>query len=72
MSLENRNFNTEVICNIRDIELKAINHVMTNFIENNVDKMTVWVINVIQYTAIVKILDRTNLSKYHKNIFKDC
>ena len=31
MSLENRNFNTEVICNIRDTELKAINDVITNF-----------------------------------------
>ena len=29
MSLENRNFNTHVICNIKDIELKVINHVLS-------------------------------------------
>ena len=71
MSLENRNFNTQVIYNINDIELKAINHVITNFIENNLDKMSLWLINVIQYTAIVTILDRNNLLKYPKNIVKD-
>ena len=71
MSLENINFNTQVIYNINDIELKAINHVITNFIENNLDKMSLWLINVIQYTAIVTILDRNNLLKYPKNIVKD-
>ena len=71
MSLENRNFNTQVIYNIKDIELKVINPVITNLIENNLDKMSLWLINVIQYTAIVTILDRNNLLKYHKNIVKD-
>ena len=58
MSLENRNFNTHVTYNIKDLELKAINDVITNFIENNLDKMSLWLINVIQYTAIVTILDK--------------
>ena len=40
MSLQNRNFNTQVIYNIKDIELKAINHVPTNFNENNLDEMS--------------------------------
>ena len=71
MSLENRNFNTQVIYNIKDAELKAINHVITNFIQNNLDKTSLWLINVIQYTAIVTILDRNNLLKYRKNIVKD-
>ena len=60
-----------MIYNVKDIELKAINHVITNFIENNLVKMSLWFINVIQYTAIVTILDRNNVSKYHKNIVKD-
>ena len=67
---ENRNFNTHVICNIEDIELKAINHLITNFIENNLDKMSLWLVNVIQYTTIVTILDRNNLLKYHINIVR--
>ena len=71
MSLENRNFNTQVIYNIKDIELKASNHVITNFIKNNVDKMSVWLIDVIQYTTIVTILDRNNVLKYRKNIAKN-
>ena len=33
--------------------------------------MSFWLINVIQYTAIVTILDRNNLLKYCKNIVKD-
>ena len=48
MSLENKNFNTEVICNIKVIQLKAINHVSTSFIENNLDKMSLLFINVIK------------------------
>ena len=71
MSLENRNFNTHVIYNIKDIELKTINDVITNFIENNLDIMSLWLINVIQYTAIVTILERKNLLKYRKSIAKD-
>ena len=35
MSIENRNFNTQIIYSIKDIELKTINHVITNFIKNN-------------------------------------
>ena len=71
MSLENINFNTEVICNIKVIQLKAINHVSTSFIENNLDKMSLLFINVIKQTAIVTILDRNNLLKYRNNIVKD-
>ena len=71
MSIENRNFNTQVIYNIKDIELEAINDVITTFVENNLDKMSLWFIDVIQYTAIVTILDRNNLLKYRKNIVKD-
>ena len=70
MSLENRNFNTHVTYNIKDLELKAINDVITNFIENNLDKMSLWLINVIQYTAIVTILDRNNLLKHRKKWLK--
>ena len=61
MSLQNRNLNTEVTYNIKDIELRATNHVITNFIENNLDKMSLWFINVIQYTTTATILDRNNL-----------
>ena len=71
MSIDNRNFNTQVTYNIKDIELKAINDVIATFIENNLDKMSLWFIDVIQYTAIVTILDRNNLLKYRKNIVKD-
>ena len=63
MSVENRNFNTQVIYNIKGIELKAVNHVMTTFIETNLDKMSLWFFNVIQYRAIATILDRNNLLK---------
>ena len=35
MSIENRNFNTQIIYSIKDIELKTIDHVITNFIKNN-------------------------------------
>ena len=63
MSVENRNFNTQVIYNIKDIELKAINHVMTTFIGTDLDKMSLWSFNVIQYRAIATILDRKNLLK---------
>ena len=61
MSLENRNLNTQVIYNIKDIELKTINHVISNFIEN-LEKMSLWFITVIQYTATVTIRDKNNLS----------
>ena len=71
MSLENINFNTQVIHNIKDTELKAINHVITTYIENNLNEMSLWFINVIQCTAIVTILDKNNLSKYRENIVKD-
>ena len=71
MSSENINFNTQVIYDIKDAELKAINHVITTFIEVNLNKMSLWFINVIQCTAIVTILDRNNLLKYRKNIVKD-
>ena len=71
MSLENINFNTQVIYNIKDTELKAINHVITTYIENNLNEMSLWFINVIQCTAIVTILDRNNLLKYRENIVKD-
>ena len=71
MSLENRNLNTQVIYNIKDIELKTINHVISNFIENNLEKMSLWFITVIQYTATVTIRDKNNLLKYRKNIVKD-
>ena len=64
MSLENRNFNTQVIYNIKDIELKPINHVITTFIEDNLDRKSLWFMNVIQYIAIFTILDR------NKNIVK--
>ena len=70
MSLENRNLNTQVIYNIKDIELKTINHVISNFIEN-LEKMSLWFITVIQYTATVTIRDKNNLLKYRKNIVKD-
>ena len=63
MSVENRNFNTQVIYNIKAIELKAVNHVMTTFIETDLDKMSLWFFNVIQYRAIATILDRNNLLK---------
>ena len=63
MSVENRNFNTQVIYNIKGIELKAVNHVMTTFIETYLDKMSLWFFNVIQYRAIATILDRNNLLK---------
>ena len=63
MSVENRNLNTQVIYNIKDIELKAINHVMTTFIGTDLDKMSLWFFNVIQYRAIATILDRKNLLK---------
>ena len=63
MSVENRNFNAQVIYNIKGIELKAVNHVMTTFIETNLDKMSLWFFNVIQYRAIATILDRNNLLK---------
>ena len=33
--------------------------------------MSLWLINIIQYTAIVTIIDRSNLLKYRKNIVKD-
>ena len=61
MSLENKNLNTQVIYNIKDIELKTINHVISNFIEN-LEKMSLWFITVIQYTATVTIRDKNNLS----------
>ena len=63
MSVENRNFNTQVIYNIKGTELKAVNHVMTTFIETDLDKMSLWFFNVIQYRAIATILDRNNLLK---------
>ena len=63
MSVENRNLNTQVIYNIKDIELKAINHVMTTFIGTDLDQMSLWFFNVIQYRAIATILDRKNLLK---------
>ena len=58
-----------MIYNIRDIELIAIYHVIM-FIESNLDKMSLWLINVIQYTAIVTILDRNNLLKHRKKWLK--
>ena len=45
------------------MELKAINHVITHFIENNLNEMSLWLINLIQYTAIVTILDGNHLLK---------
>ena len=60
-----------MIYNIKDKELKAINHVIINFIENNLNKVSLCLINVIQYTAIVTILDRNSLLKYRKNIVKN-
>ena len=58
-----------MIYNIRDIELIAIYHVIM-FIESNLNKMSLWLINVIQYTAIVTILDRNNLLKHRKKWLK--
>ena len=70
-SLESRNFNTQVIYNIKDEEWKAINHVIDNFIERNSDRITLWLINVMQYAAIITLLDRYNLLKDRKNVVKN-
>ena len=58
-----------MIYSIKDVELIAIYHVIM-FIESNLDKMSLWSINVIQYTAIVTILDRNNLLKHRKKWLK--
>ena len=66
-TLAQRNFKTQVIYHIKDHEWKALNYVIAEFIDNNSERMNLWLLNVIQYAAIVTILDRYNLLKERKH-----
>ena len=69
-TLAQRNFKTQVIRHIKDHEWNAINYVIADFIDNNSDRMNLWLLNVIQYAGIVTMLDRYNLLKERKHYAK--
>ena len=57
--LEDRNYNIPIYYNISNDEWKIVNKVVHDFIIS-IEEVNLWIINVIQYSAIVTVLSRHN------------
>ena len=57
--LEERNYNIPINYNISNNEWKIVNKVVHDFIIS-IEEVNLWIINVIQYSAIVTVLSRHN------------
>ena len=57
LPLRERNFDTQVNYNIKEVELQLMNCIIKDFISHQKEIISLWTINVIQYSAIVALLD---------------
>ena len=70
-ALTERNYLTSVIYRIQENEWNAINHVINEYISTNNEQVGCWLINTIQYAAIITMLEHKVLLKERKCIVKD-
>ena len=66
MNIEDRQYMTKKDRKIEDIELRAANKIMEEIIEND-KNVTLWKINVMQYTTAVTLLARHGKLRQKKN-----
>ena len=70
-SLAQRNYKTQVCYQIGDDEWDAINGVISTFINENPRNTDLWHLNVIQYCAIVTLLDIRGVLKERKHYARE-
>ena len=70
LPLEKREYECKVTYAIKEDEWSAINIVIREYIENTNGLVDLWLINVIQYSAIVTLLEKHNQLKVRKKVFK--
>ena len=63
LPLRERNFDTQVNYNIKEVELQLMNRIIKDFINHQKEIISLWTINVIQYSAIIALLDYNNVLK---------
>ena len=63
LPLRERNFETQVNFNIKEVELQLMNRIIKHFINHQKEIISLWTINVIQYSAIIALLDYNNILK---------
>ena len=63
LPLRERNFETQVNFNIKEVELQLMNRIIKHFINHQKEIISLWTINVIQYSAIIALLDYNNVLK---------
>ena len=63
LPLRERNFETQVNFSIKEVELQLMNRIIKDFINHQKEIISLWTINVIQYSAIIALLDYNNVLK---------
>ena len=63
LPLRERNFDTQVNYNIKEVELQLMNCIIKDFINHQKEIISLWTINVIQYSVIIALLDYNNVLK---------
>ena len=63
LPLRERNFDTQVNYNIKEVELQLMNCIIKDFINHQKEIISLWKISVIQYSAIIALLDYNNVLK---------
>ena len=66
--ISEREYNSNVVYNISTDEWNAINRVIKEHLDLFKDPASLWNINVIQYSAVITLLERHNLLRERKNI----